>query len=320
MIFFAQQAQYGLMCETRYAMRCPHKVIAGQVIPPLSARISDCITVNMIRQIVRLRISIKYSVTMRLIILLSLALNVTVTSVASEHDDRSINPETELVLVTGATGRVGQYVIAELKQRGYRVRGITRNKTAAIERFGNDYEWIEANMLDINSLRDAMRGVDRVISAAGATQPDGPDGPQYVDYEGNVNLINAAAMQNITQFILVSSIGVSQRFHLLNLTFGNALIYKRQAEAHLRSSGLNYSIVRPGGLRPGRGGVEGMAIEQGDKKGGSYIIIPDVAFLLAWLIDNPQADGKTFEVLSNPNAPPLEWQKDFGRLYQDTTQ
>ena len=86
----------------------------------------------------------------------------------------------------------------------------------------------------------------------------------------------------------------------------------------MRASGLNYAIVRPGGLCPGGlAGTEGMALEQGDKKGGSYILIPDLAALMAWVLDNPDADAKTFEVLSDPHAPPMAWQDALTKLAAD---
>jgi uncharacterized protein YbjT (DUF2867 family) len=162
-----------------------------------------------------------------------------------------------------------------------------------------------------------MGNVDWVVSAVGALRPDGPNGPQFVDYEGVVRLIDSAVDAQVEHFVLISSIGVSQRFHLLNLTFGNVLKWKALAEAHLRSSGLSYTIIRPGGLRPGPQGIEGLALEQGDKKGGSYVYIPDVAALVAATLGNPDLMNKTFEVLNDREAPPDLWRQEFDRLKRD---
>jgi len=230
---------------------------------------------------------------------------------AAEH------PTKVLVLVAGASGRLGQHVIKEISARQFRVRGLTRDPEDARAKFGTDYDWVEGDLQDPASVRNAMQGVTHVISAVGAVRPDGPGNPEHVDYNGVINLIDAAVTANVQQFILVSSIGVTQRFHLLNLTFGDVLKWKAASEGHLRDSGLEYTIVRPGGLRPGPRGVEGLTLEQGDKKGGSYIYIPDLAVLLAWLVDNPAAKSKTFEVLSDRTAEPLGWQDAFSMLTTD---
>jgi len=223
----------------------------------------------------------------------------------------------ELILVAGASGRLGSEIVYEVAESGYRVRGLTRDPEAARLAIGEQYDWFKGDLRDEQSIRSAMADVDWVVSAVGALRPDGPSGPQFVDYEGVVSLIDAAVDAQVEHFVLISSIGVSQRFHLLNLTFGNVLKWKALAEEHLRSSGLRYTIIRPGGLRPGPQGIEGLALEQGDKKGGSYVYIPDVAALVAATVGNPDLVNKTFEVLNDRAAAPDDWRREFPGLKPD---
>jgi uncharacterized protein YbjT (DUF2867 family) len=223
----------------------------------------------------------------------------------------------EVILVAGATGRLGSQIVREVADSGYQVRGLTRDPESARRTLGEQYEWIKGDLRDQQSIRLAMGNVDWVVSAVGALRPDGPNGPQFVDYEGVVGLIDSAVEAQVQHFVLISSIGVSQRFHLLNLTFGNVLKWKALAEAHLRSSGLSYTIIRPGGLRPGPQGIEGLALEQGDKKGGSYVYIPDVAALVAETVGNPDLMNKTFEVLNDRETAPDLWRQEFDRLKRD---
>lgn len=77
-----------------------------------------------------------------------------------------------------------------------------------------------------------------------------------VDNFGTVNLVEACRKAGVTRFILVSSILVNgaamgqllnPAYIVLNL-FGLVLVAKLQAEKHIRSSGINYTIIRPGGL------------------------------------------------------------------------
>ena len=130
-------------------------------------------------------------------------------------------PAELLVLVAGASGRLGQHVIKEIDARQFRVRGLTRDIAGARTKFGTGYDWVEGDVRDPTSVHNAMQGVTHVISAIGAVRPDGPGDPEHVDFDGVINLIDAAIAANVQQFILVSSIGVTQRFHLLNLTFGD---------------------------------------------------------------------------------------------------
>lgn len=78
-----------------------------------------------------------------------------------------------------------------------------------------------------------------------------------VDNFGTVNLVEACRKAGVSRFILISSILVNgaamgQIFNpayiILNV-FGLTLVAKLQAEQHIRRSGINYTIVRPGGLR-----------------------------------------------------------------------
>lgn len=78
-----------------------------------------------------------------------------------------------------------------------------------------------------------------------------------VDNFGTVNLVEACRKVGVNRFILISSILVNgaamgqilnPAYIFLNV-FGLTLIAKLQAEQYIRRSGINYTIIRPGGLR-----------------------------------------------------------------------
>lgn len=84
----------------------------------------------------------------------------------------------------------------------------------------------------------------------GARETLDPAAPKRIDGDGSIALINAAADAGVQQFVLVSSLGagkVGWPASVLNLFWG-VLIWKRQAEAALEGSGMQYCIVRPGGM------------------------------------------------------------------------
>lgn len=78
-----------------------------------------------------------------------------------------------------------------------------------------------------------------------------------VDNLGTVNLVEACRELGINRFILISSILVNGAAmgQILNPAYiflnvlGLTLIAKLQAEQHIRKSGINYTIIRPGGLK-----------------------------------------------------------------------
>ena len=143
--------------------------------------------------------------------------------------------------------------------------------------------------------------------AIGGTERSGPNSPEFVDFGGVKNLTNAARAAGVRQIVLESSMGVGSGGGLLgmflNLLSGDALKWKAQGEAYLRSSGVPYTIIRPGGLTNDPAGQVGIVFQQGDQ-GSGRIGRGDVAAVMIAALDNPAALGKTFEVFSDPRPGP----------------
>ena len=168
------------------------------------------------------------------------------------------------VLVVGATGGVGQLVVAKLLEAGYSVRALARSPEKARDLLGaaDALEIVTADLRDADALAASgvASGVDAVVSCTGTTAfpsarwKDG-NGPENTDFVGTRNLVSAvkSASPACARFVLVSSIGVERTdqmpFLILNL-FG-VLKYKGMGEAAVRASGLPYTILRPGRLTDG---------------------------------------------------------------------
>jgi dihydroflavonol-4-reductase len=74
-----------------------------------------------------------------------------------------------MVLVTGGTGFIGAYIIKHLVEKGVAVRAIRRSSKLPFfidPLLLQQVEWVEGDVLDIDSLQDAMQGIDAVIHAA----------------------------------------------------------------------------------------------------------------------------------------------------------
>jgi uncharacterized protein YbjT (DUF2867 family) len=223
-------------------------------------------------------------------------------------------PADELVLVAGATGKTGRQVVAQLQEQGYGVRALVRDAARAAETLGPDVELVVGDVRKPDSLVPAFDGVTLMIGAIGATEKEGPNSPEFVDYEGNKSLIDAAVSVGVKQFVFVSSMGVTHEDHVLNKIFGNVLIWKMRAEDYLRASGIAYTIVRPAGLTEKPGGEQLIVFEQIDEVKVVGISRSDVAAICVAALAYPEAQNKTFEAFTIKEPPDAAWQEKFAAL------
>jgi uncharacterized protein YbjT (DUF2867 family) len=237
---------------------------------------------------------------------------------SSEQEERRHFYIDEVVLVAGATGRTGSHVVKQLKDAGYKnILGMTRNKEKAISDYGSDIDWIEADVRDLESLQKAFQGVDRIISAIGSGREPG-NGTEAVEYLGLKNMVDAAIEDDVKVLVITSSAGVTDEDHELNKFADNILIWKFKGEEYLRNSGLSYSILRAGGLKPEiPGGQYGVYLSQGDDSRAGQISIEDVASVLIEAANNPEAHGKTYETFNYVTRYPEAWPDTFAILHRD---
>ncbi len=221
-----------------------------------------------------------------------------------------------LVLVAGATGGTGSLVVAELERQGYPVRAFVRNTAKAAERLGPDVEAVVGDLKDVASIAAALDGVGAVINAASAGASEGGDNTaEKVDYEGARNLAETAHAAGVDQYVLVSSRGVTMDDHFLNRMFNNVLIWKRKGEEAVAASGIDYTIVRPGGLGDGDGGKQTVVFEQGDtRQEGIFINRADVARVCVAALKFDAARNKTFEIHAVEGEPQADFGADFEAL------
>ncbi len=222
----------------------------------------------------------------------------------------------ELVLVAGATGGTGHEIVGRLRADGYRVRAFVRDADKAREEFGDNVEYAVGDVRDRATIDAALDGVDAMISAIGSGRGDPANGPEFVDYGGVKNMAEAAANAGLRQFVLVSSMGVTHEDHILNKMFDNVLQWKFRGEEALRSSGVPYTIVRPGGLINDEGGKKAVVFAQGDEGTGA-IPRADVARVCVAALGTPAALNKTFEVNSGKSAAAQDLTAAFGALAED---
>ena len=131
-----------------------------------------------------------------------------------------------------------------------------------------------------------------IVSTLGATSIDGP----RPDFDGNRNAVDAARMAGVQRFVLVTMIGAGEsldampaiaRYFLRKVT-----PEKTKAEDYLKTSGLEYTIIRPGGLLDKE--PQGKTYLTEDTRSMSWIRRADLAELVVQALDDPRAIGKTY--------------------------
>jgi len=238
-------------------------------------------------------------------------------------------PEISKVFVAGSTGRTGRRVVQQLRAAGYRARAGVRDVRKAQSlgfAFDNGIEIVEADVTKGTSLLEGAIGdAQAVICATGATGLRSSSAAS-VDEKGTINLIDAAKAKGVKAFVLQTSlltnaaaVGQSSNpnYKFLNL-FGGVLDRKLAAEQYLRSSGLRYTIVRPGGLSDKDAGEVGRLIVSRedslfglDTDPGRAISRDTVAQVLVAALRQPAAANKVVEIVSSPNGPELAEEKWF---------
>ena len=192
------------------------------------------------------------------------------------------------VVVAGGHGQIGLRLLRLLADGGHRARGLVRNTEHVRDLADAGAEAVLCDMEELDDLSGCCAGAEAVVFAAGAGPGSGPERKRTVDYGAAVKLMNAG----IQRYVMVSAIsaGRPQEWSDAMRPYYEA---KAGADEQLMASGLDYTIVRPGGLTddPGTGMVTvGTDLERGS------IPREDVATVLLAVLETPGSIGKTFEL------------------------
>jgi uncharacterized protein YbjT (DUF2867 family) len=197
------------------------------------------------------------------------------------------------VVIVGGHGQVAMRLEKILAERGDSPRGIVRKTEQAdhLEKIGA--EPIVLDIENVDDIDDAFAGAEAVVFAAGAGAGSGPARKLTVDYGGAVKSVDAAIAKEIRRFVIVSAIGAN---HPENWSDEMKPYYEAKADADkfVAESGLDYTIVRPGGLTddPGTG-----MVSVGESLPGGQVTRDDVALVLAEVLRAENTVGKAFDLV-----------------------
>lgn len=144
------------------------------------------------------------------------------------------------VLLAGATGYLGSYILQELQKKQYDITVLVRNPQKLKET--NSIKIKCGEITKREDLYGICEHIDVVISTVGITRQK--DGLTYmdVDYGGNVNLLEEAKRSGVKKFIYISALNGEQLRHL------KICDAKERFVDELKNAGLEYCIIRPNGF------------------------------------------------------------------------
>ncbi len=234
---------------------------------------------------------------------------------ASIGDESLANLQGKTILLAGATGKNGRHVLTQLHDLGLNVRAMTRNVERAIENHGSQYTWVKADVTEPETLTAAVEGVDIVISTVATAMPMGSNRSEKVDYEGTLNLSNAAKAAGATRFVIITSSSSGVKDHFLNTIGGNVLIWKGKAEEVLVDSSMEYVVVGPAGIDDSPGGEKAISlIPRIEYRGGMFIGRDDLASVTIAAAGHPDAANRVFTATNADGSASDGWLFGFASL------
>jgi uncharacterized protein YbjT (DUF2867 family) len=144
-----------------------------------------------------------------------------------------------------------------------------------------------------DEVANAINGSDAVVFAAGAGPGSGSERKETMDYGGAVKLIAAAKQAGVGRYVIVSSMGANPSA-TGDDTFSVYLRAKGRADDAVRASGLDATVVRPGGLTNDAGTGR---VRLGESLPRGQVTRDDVAAVLVAVLDSPSTIGRTADLI-----------------------
>ncbi|WP_110183435.1 SDR family oxidoreductase [Nocardioides solisilvae] len=202
------------------------------------------------------------------------------------------------IAVVGGHGQVARHLHPLLVGAGHQPVALVRKEEqrAALEAMGAEVRLLDIEQDDAAAFARAFDGCHAVVFAAGG----GPDGnvvrKRTVDLEGSLKSVEGARQAGISRFVQVSAISVDDPLPDDTAEVWRAYVEaKRDADAALRESDLDWTILRPGALlddEPTGRVTLGPTVEPGG------VPRADVAAVVAEVLDSGAGIGAQWELVS----------------------
>ena len=204
-----------------------------------------------------------------------------------------------MIGIIGATGTTGRGLVATLKEKGAEFRCLVRDTAKAAETLGSDVELVQADLSDAASVEAGLQGCEKLFLLSGHSP---------VMVEQQFNAVNAAKTAGVK--------------HIVKLSGGSFIITEDspaligqghwQIEQGIRSSGLDWTFLRPGFFMQNFLNMAEMIKGMGKvmmpipaDMGLGMIDVRDTADVAAGILTTEGHEGQIYE-LSGPNITPAE--------------
>ena len=204
-----------------------------------------------------------------------------------------------MILIAGASGHIGKEIVKKCIERDLSARCLDLHHLDIEEEDTSKVEIIKGDITNRNTAKEAVKGVDTVLSVMGVRKDTEEMTHDKLEHEGTQNLISASKESGVSHIMYISSMGVTKNVPVQRLRT------KWDAEQMLVHSGIAYTIFRPSGYFTDF--VEYFAPEI--RKKGSFrvfskgliklqpIAVEDVAETMIRAIGNERAKNKIFPLV-----------------------
>ncbi|QDO88363.1 SDR family oxidoreductase [Ornithinimicrobium ciconiae] len=201
------------------------------------------------------------------------------------------------IAIIGGHGKVALHLARQLSDRGDEVTSIVRNPDheADVTQTGATPLVLDIEKADVDSLAQALQGQDAVVWSAGAGGGD-PERTKAVDRDAAIASMDAAAKAGVYRYVMVSYRGAGKDEIPADNPFSTYAEAKAAADAHLRATGLQWTIVAPGALdlEPGAGTIH-LDRNYDRANDDTSVSREDVASVIAALLTDERTVGSTYE-------------------------
>ena len=212
------------------------------------------------------------------------------------------------ILLFGATRGTGLSAAGLLAERGEPITAFVRPDSDMESLTALGANLVVGNVLDAPSVEVAFAsGTFRaVITSVGGKRGETP----RPDFDGTKNIVDAAKAAGVNRLLMVTAVGSGDSRPVLSDKawefLGPAMELKTKAEDYLRASGLDYTILRPGGMNSDP--PSGTAIKTVDHTAMGIISRADLGALLVDCLDDADTIGQTYHAIDPKikELPPLQ--------------
>lgn len=195
-------------------------------------------------------------------------------------------------LVIGANGQIGKQFCELAQQAGTPIKAMLRSE--------EQVPWFKERGIDTvladleGDFAHAFKGCDQVVFTAGSGPHTGPDKTLLIDLYGAIRAADIASEQGLSRYVMISAMRAEDPMQAPE-KLRPYMAAKFAADAHLRTSGVPYAILKPGRLTDEPASQQ--FADSLDEAGDNQISRANVAHALLHTVQNAGIINQEFMLL-----------------------